>query len=373
MGNSLRVFISYSHENIEIALEIEQALKAMDLSPMFDQNFAFGLSFHEQIKMLIAHAHVFLPIITEETSKRGWVHQEIGYAMALNIPVLPVTVGTKPGEMLHTINALKLSENREERLNEIERGLKHEVFDKLVDGYKEQNFALYESAEFTEDRAEMMARYAKEVLKLGDYGLVRQRGGLSSFHIPEIVIDDPVWKERYGDVNRGKYHCRCQRNERIALGLHAREKGCRLIVNPCITYEKYGPAARIVRLQTLLGFLENKEYDKVEIAFNTHMNVEESVTIVGDWFAAESVSSIIGQGFRQTIFTRHAPSMHYRINLFEAEFMKCLKDQEWTAESSRALAVEKLKDLIESLKEEEKAKSDRNLKGSITNRSNLCG
>ena len=107
-----------------------------------------------------------------------------------------------------------------------------------------------------------------------------------------------------------KFHCRCLREERYALEQHARVAGCRLMIDPSLNYEKYGPVARIVRLQTFVNCLKQMKDEKVQVAFNERMDKEGSVTIVGDWFAAESVSSSVGQGYRQTIFTRHAPSMH---------------------------------------------------------------
>lgn len=80
--NTYRVFISHSHEDLEKVENIVKALKENGLTPMWDKNFRYGQGFHEQIKNFISHAHVFMPFITEAFSKRGWVHQETGYAMA---------------------------------------------------------------------------------------------------------------------------------------------------------------------------------------------------------------------------------------------------------------------------------------------------
>ncbi len=83
----LRVFISYSHQDAVLAEKIVKAIIANGMTPMWDKNFQFGFGFHQMIKTFISHSHVFLPIITESSNSRGWVHQEIGYAVALNIPV----------------------------------------------------------------------------------------------------------------------------------------------------------------------------------------------------------------------------------------------------------------------------------------------
>jgi hypothetical protein len=59
--------------------------------------------------------------------------------------------------------------------------------------------------------------------------------------------------------------------------------------------------------------------DKIRIAIREGMPKSESLTIVGDWFAAESVSASIGKGYRQTIFTRYAPTVQSKIDEFEEE------------------------------------------------------
>lgn len=350
--NMYRIFISYSHEDIDLALKIVKVLENNGLKPMWDKNFAYGHGFHEQIKNFISHSHIFLPIITESSSNRGWVHQEIGYAMALNVPVLPVTLGTLPGEMIRELHAIQLSEN----LKELKDQLSIEVFDNLVNRYCDPSLSLFCCAELTEDRAIMMAKYANDVLNLGAYGCVRQKGALSSFHLPDKVITHPVWKQRYGKVNISPFHCRCQREERIALEKHARASGCRLIIDPSLTYEIYGNAARIVRLETLVEFLESMPNDKVLVAINHKMHQEESLTLVGDWFAAEAVSASLGQGYRQTIFTRHAPSMRSRIELFDKEFKELIQELGWEAEKSREKAIDTIKGIIAELKNKPQAK-----------------
>jgi hypothetical protein len=341
-----RVFISYSHEDRELVEELVTLLDEMGLYPMWDKNFAFGSGFHDQIKLFIAHAHVFLPVITNASSSRGWVHQEIGYAMALNIPVLPLAKGVLPGEMIQGLQAIQFNSS----IGEIKDLLSKEVFDNLVNQYTDSKFALHQCADLTEDRAIMMAAYANRILSLRSYGFVRQKGALSSFNIPDKIITHPVWKQRYGNINRGPFHCRMQREERLALEKHARTVGCRLIIDPYISYELFGTEARLVRLQTLLDFLESMPDDKAQVAVNSHMNTEESVTILGDWFAAESISSTMGQGYRQTIFNHHAPSMQIKIELFDQEFDELIEGLGWDAASSRQEAASLIRNLMTEIK-----------------------
>jgi hypothetical protein len=158
-------------------------------------------------------------------------------------------------------------------------------------------------------------------------------------------------------MHQSANHCRLLRGERLALEKHAREKGCRLIINPEIPYERtYGLPARIVRLQWLVRFLRSMPPGKAQAAFNPAMPNQRNLTIVGNWFAAESVSAAAGQGYRHTIFTRHAPSVESQIELFDEEFKEALKAKGWTARSSCACAIRALESLINELKKREEAR-----------------
>lgn len=342
-----RVFISYSHQDLDLVLRIVQILEDNDLTPMWDRDFAYGQGFHKQIKNFIAHAHIFLPIITETSDQRKWVHQEIGYAMALNVPVLPVAVGKLPGEMLREIHAIQAGAD----LSALKQPLSRAAIHNLVRSRAETGCALYQCAEFAEDRASTMVKYCDDVSALGFRDVVRQKGALSSFHIPDKTITHPVWQARYGPVNRGHGHTQLQRKERIALEDHARTAGCKLIINPYIVYVQYGDAARRVRLECLLEFLASMPDDKCQVAIHEQMEHAESVTILGDWFAAESVSAQIGQGYRQTIFTRHAPSMMSKIDAFDQEFRERLAAHGWVAETSRTAAISTIQEVIAGLKQ----------------------
>src|SRR5262245_24283082 len=87
---SCRVFVSYSHEDSALAEAVVRWLESNGLTPPWDEHLIVGRGFDAQIKTFISYAHVFLPLITPSSTARGWVHQEIGYAMALRVPVLPV-------------------------------------------------------------------------------------------------------------------------------------------------------------------------------------------------------------------------------------------------------------------------------------------
>ncbi len=214
----------------------------------------------------------------------------------------------------------------------------------LIERHTGAEQALYACAELPQDRARMMASYADDVFRLGVRDVVRQKGALSSFHIPSEVTNNPVWRRRYGRVERSEEHCRHQRKERLALERHAAAAGCKLIINPTLQYETYGPDARICRLEYLLKFLLQMDDELCWVAILEDMDPRVSTTIVGNWFAAESIAGSGGRGYRQTIFTRHAPTIMEKIAIFDAEFDELLRAANVAHIDSRRWAIEKLKE-----------------------------
>jgi hypothetical protein len=89
------------------------------------------LGIHEQIKTQIDYAHVFMPLITPSSGARGWLHQEIGYAMALNVPILSVAIGQPPDAMLHHLHAAWF--DTAEDVGQLEQVLRPEIFLRLVE------------------------------------------------------------------------------------------------------------------------------------------------------------------------------------------------------------------------------------------------
>jgi hypothetical protein len=346
--NQYRVFISYSHHDANLVGRIASILEGHGLQPMLDTTFSSGHGFTGQIKNYIAHSHVFMPVITKESSIRGWVHQEIGYAMALNIPVLPISTGQMPGQMIQELQAVRWEEGKYWRRANKSK-LSRKVFDSLVRRAQLESPALFECSQEQEERTSMMGSYAKRVLDLGAHGHVRQKGALSSFNIPDKPITHPDWKARYGARKSSDFLCRLLRNERLALEEHARECGCSLIIDPSLTYGKYGREARKTRLRELLAFLESMPDHLVRVAINESMPVSGSITMIGNRFLAESRSAALGKGYQQTIFTRHAPSIQAKLDVFDRELNELVKGQRGGAAKSRKFAIEVIAKTIRSI------------------------
>ncbi len=353
--SALRVFISYSRDDAGFVGQLARFLKnEVGVEPVYDRDFRLGAVFDDEIKRFIAHAHVFMPVLTPIADERKWVHQEIGYASALNIPILPLAVGKLPGEMIERLQAMKIERGGVSSLRNV---LTLEHFKGLVREKSGPGFAFYQCANYPDERASWLASFSDDVTNQGGLGFLRQKGGLSSLHIPREVPSHPIWAQRYAPHVRAPDHIRLQRAERIALEQHARGAGCRLIINPDLVFPDLALSAVVVRLRTLLDFLKSMSDANCEVAWNASMVHDESVTIVGNWFAAESVRARRGVGYFQTVFTRHAPTLVSKIVAFDQEFEGLLQLHGWKRRHSRREGMRLLVRKITALQvaEQEKA------------------
>ena len=344
-----RVFVSYSHEDRKLAAEVIRILgEEMHMAPVSDENIHPGSPFTNAIKGLIAHAHVFLALITPSSIGRPWVHQETGYAMALDIPVLPVAIGDDKDfpdmQMIAQLEAVRVRadlSDLQERLTEVD--LANVVFP----GPPPPSASI-EIAEHPEQRAEMLAKAAKRLLRHGTYAHFRQKGALSSFCIPDEDPRNPVWDCREDNRIRSTYYRELQRQERIAFERHARARksdetplGCSLIIDPDITFREQAPSARRSRLSVLLHFLETMADDAVEVVMTPRAR-DMNLTILGDWFAAESIVPRPREGYRQTVFHWHGPTVLEWMRRFDREF----SEQRGLQPSTRQAAIARIEGIL---------------------------
>jgi hypothetical protein len=343
MPHPFRIFISYSHEDGALAQAVAEALAGMGLSPLWDKNIRPGATFTDAIKGFIQHAHIFMPIITEHASRRPWVHQETGYAMALNIPILPIAVDTTPAEMVAQIQAVVVRSDFSDFAEQLAKvNLEQVVFRPAPAAFRQ-----VEVTGYAEHRAEMLAGCAQRVMDLAAFGRVRQRAALSSFSIPDRSSGDPIWAEREGGVARGELYHDLQRAERRTLELHARQAGCDLIINPDFALERNGPRATRIRLEILYKFLADMPDDRTRLVMTGRAR-EANLTLVGDWFSAESMSPKPGEGHRQTLFTWHAPTVLGTLRRFDMEFEELCEES--PAGPTREAALARIEAILTALR-----------------------
>lgn len=339
---SFRVFVSYCHEDRRLARKTVKALKELGLTLLWDENIRPGIPFNDAIKGLITHAHVFMPLITKNTRLHPWVHQETGYAMALNIPVMPVDVETLHGEMIAPIQAVSVRRD----LSDLRKRLGEIDFEQLVFPPPAMPQSIVEVADWEENRIQMMAQYANRVVELGGHVRVRQRGRLSFLSIPDAEPDDGIWARRDRlDEPRSRYYHHLQREQRRAFERHARAGGCSLILDDTLDREHLGPEITHVRLSILLQFLESMDDEKAQAVFSPRPQ-QGQLTVVGDWFVAESLTPAPGRGYRQTVFSWHAPTVSRWVRTFDEEFQRICEEDGIEPRCSRQSTIEKIKRML---------------------------
>jgi hypothetical protein len=336
-----RIFISYSSKDKDQKDILSKVLEDNGLCPVSNSEFSIGHGFLDQIKKFIAHSYVFMPVISKSSNKSGWVHEEIGLAIAHNIPVLPIVIeqNSLPTDMIQEFQAifsdLKTTDNEllNKEINKLKNRITWQEIDKLIKmSERGPRRPIYECAYLHLERTLMLVEYASDTANFFSEQpkLFRQSGGLSSFHIPDSSPDSEEFKLRYlGSNQRVDTLNQNLREERIIFEEFAREWGFRIIINLDLKFEESKENALIIRksrLNTLLKFFQGlprspeRSGGRFEVVIDENLNKHRNIIIVGDLFMAESLAGYQGQGLKQTMYTRHATTIKKQIELFDTRF-----------------------------------------------------
>nr|VFJ87469.1 MAG: TIR domain-containing protein [Candidatus Kentron sp. H]VFJ89095.1 MAG: TIR domain-containing protein [Candidatus Kentron sp. H]VFJ95785.1 MAG: TIR domain-containing protein [Candidatus Kentron sp. H] len=343
-----RVFISYARGDPELAEKLSKKLEEAELEPVWDDSIQAGTQFSDEIKGFIANSHIFIPLITDKSRSSSWVHQEIGFAIALKVPVLPIVIGKQDQTDLKGLLASFQHITVDEELSDLIEKLKEIDLKRLVSPPPPRTTDMFDIAEWPEERTERLIKYSDRELQLNHFGMVRQKAAFSSFYIPYNAKSD-IWEKLDGEIKRSEYYRYLLGEERRTLGEHIQQKGCRLIMYPTIEDHFGGADAACFRLKKLKEFLESMPDEKVKVVFSESAR-RNNLTIVGDRFVAESRIPR-PQGYRHTIFKFHPPTVYQAIEQFDIEFDK-IHDEEkrlghLNNRSSRQYAIEKVEKLLE--------------------------
>jgi hypothetical protein len=88
--------------------------------------------------------------------------------------------------------------------------------------------------------------------------------------------------------------------------------------------------------------------DRVRIILSPSSR-EGNLTIVGDWFAADSLVPRPGLDYRQTVFYSHAPTVLYWLRQFDQEFRELERARGGEDGSSRRSAVAEIEEVLRGL------------------------
>ncbi len=327
---------------------------------MTDVDLTPGVRFTEEIRQRISYAHVFISILTSNSKLRPWVHQEIGYAMGMRVPILPLALDELPQGMAEEIHAVKVAAD----LSDLPNQLRPKTLDDVVTASQKGGTATFECAEHLSERTRQLVEYSERVFAQTDNqgGRLRQRSAFSSFSLPRRSVQHSDWDAREGEdqTQRGPEVRELLLKERDVMERHARLQGCDLILDPYVSVRKPNRGAAsiclkheaeptVVRLRTLQQFLESMPDDKVRVALQKG-KIEGSSIIIGDWFVAEAVVPHYKGGYRQTHFTRHACTVLSRVQAFDREMEDVLSDSlPPSGTSSRVAAIETIQGIIHEI------------------------
>ena len=89
----LSVFISYSRENDRVVTGLlAQALSKQGFKTLLDRRLYPGANITNTICKQISEAHAVILVLSEKSISSPWVNQELGYARALDKPIIPIQI-----------------------------------------------------------------------------------------------------------------------------------------------------------------------------------------------------------------------------------------------------------------------------------------
>ncbi|MCL5282849.1 MAG: toll/interleukin-1 receptor domain-containing protein [Planctomycetes bacterium] len=339
-----------------MAEQVAAHLGSLGVKPMYDKDILVTTRFSEEIRWRVSCAHIFVCILTTQSQRSSWVISELGYAMGVGVPVLPLSLDELPAGLAHEIHAIRIDRS----LSDLAAKLTPQTLDDVVDQARTATKASFECADRIRQRSEMLVtetgrlyRYAKSPL------YIRQRGAFTSFGVPDVSPDDDIWAQD-GPWKKHSIEERIWlRKERHILEEQAEQAGCDLIIDPYVVIEdpetatrdlrpKYSHRATAARLEILRDFLRGQSSDRCAVCI-CRGRIQSNLTILGDWLAAEAVVPHYKSGFRQTIFTRHAPTVQNRIEEFNQEFNDGLRRNSITRQQSREFAINAISQIIAEL------------------------
>lgn len=338
-----RVFISYAHADAEIVQRIESVLRDRKFVPVRDESIQPGMFITDEIKIKIATAHVFMPFISPTSHERPFVQQEIGFALGIDVPVLPVVIeGSLPAEMLTGVQPVYVRADLtdlEDRMRDVD------LLPLMIRDLRElQRLGITNRvADFSEERTQLLADYAESVLP---FVHIRQRAIFSSFSLPDAPPHSSVWNAIDLSQQRSEHYRAQLQRERKNLELHARNAGCSLIIHPFVDFAPVGALVHCTQLQELRSFLQSMPATKIRIAVSRR-GFEGNLTLIGDAVGIKAGAPRPGADFRQTVFTRHAPTVLRWLLDFERELRSLLHGIRGNESRDAAIAIieERLKSL----------------------------
>lgn len=189
----LRFFVSYAREDREFAEILVCQLRAGRHHVWFDEMLVAGWQFTEEIQKNIQRCHFFMPVISPNSLASVWVQQEIGYALACNVPVVPAVFGKLLGKggMIGGIQHIVAREPVDQ--DQLKKQLHKNSWDRLLRHAQERSLAVFQCNSDDTEKSRLIIKGAQEVADEFKNITVMQRSTLTSFSLPE-QFEDKNWE-----------------------------------------------------------------------------------------------------------------------------------------------------------------------------------
>jgi hypothetical protein len=351
-----RVFLSYSHDNENEACQVRARLKSLGMEPMSDHLLAPGTAFSDEIKRYISYAHLFIPLVTQSSSTRPWVHQEVGFALAMGVPILPLAIESVPEGFVHQIQSIVVKKG----LSDLNEKLVALVFDvafahtaraaSATVACPNASVPTYQCAQSLRQRTQTLVDASRDIRLLGNTGSVRIKAAFGPFTLPNASPDMPIWDERERKNNRDLEVRELLRQEREEIELHAKASGCRMILaaDP-LKAKGHTPKSTAKRLRILCDFLTDARDGEVDVVFIPCAKMDSNLLIVGDWFVSEAIVPKHGDAYRLTTFTRHGSTVLRAAADYDRQFNGLLVAMGGQPGKTRGSAIKEVEKLIRQL------------------------
>jgi hypothetical protein len=341
----VRVFVAHSSIDRREVDRLVAVLKAKDMIVHRADELSGGTEFRPGIHRLLMNSHVLISYLTKDSLGSAWVNQEIGFAQALGIRQLPVTVGVLPPGMLEEVQAIRLGDEA----SDLETKVTGFDFESFVVPEPEMPPLTFEVVDGPLERTRRIGDYASQ--SGFGHGWIRQRGAFSSFSLPgaEDERNDPaIWARHDGYEARSPEYHQVQKKEREALEGHAQRRGVKLIIDPRTRLPSRGSLSVLTRLHVLRRFLDSMSDRTCRVVVSEFAR-EDNLLIVGDWLEARSQAPGPG-GYRGTVFNRHLPSVRRSMLAFDRQFDDLLGKVDVSPERSRTRAIDEIDSVIRRLR-----------------------
>jgi hypothetical protein len=340
----LRVFVSYAEPDRRLVESLVGSLRHLGLRPTWAQDIGPGRLFLDAIKEKIATAHLFMPVLTSTSSIRPWLHQETGFALGINVPVLPVAVDSLPAQMLAGLQALIIKEDA----SDLSQQVQNVDFESVALPAQPRPPVLYSVADFPETRTDALVSQGLRLVSTVGSGRVRQRALFSSFSIPDEVASARVWSDLDREQPRGTHYRDLLRQERSLLENQAKLHGCTLIITPIIDPQPVGSLVHRIRIETLIGFMESLPDELLDVVLSERCD-QGNETILGDVLLARAVAPQPHRDYWQTLLTSHAPTVLSACRAFDTVFLGECNRQGLELGHSRVPAIDALRARLRQL------------------------